>query len=177
MADVPLSLAVVSTVMPVVAGALPLGVGWIREVGRDKRVTAERLTAEQSHLARQKRTQCVRLLRLARDFKVLVENTYDSSGPDLAANAQRVRKSAADVADQADLVEFMVQGTEAEALSLATAAALLAAPLTNQKNWAEGSPLLSPDFTNFDLCLGKFKEAARMVLLGSATGEEPEHAG
>jgi hypothetical protein len=62
MADVPLSLAVISTITPVVAGALPLTIGWIRDAGRDKRAAAERLRAEQSQLARKKRGQCVKLL-------------------------------------------------------------------------------------------------------------------
>src|SRR5713226_2321967 len=111
MADVPLSLAVISTISPVVAGLLPLTVGWIREAGREKRAAAERLSSEQSQLARKKRGQCVRLLRLARDFRVLVENTYDSIGPELDAHAEQVRQSAADIASQADDVEFMVPGT------------------------------------------------------------------
>jgi hypothetical protein len=129
MADVPLSLAVISTITPVVAGALPLAVGWIRDAGRDKRAAAELLRAEQAQLLQKKRAQCVKLLRLARDFRVLVENTHDSSGPDLDAYAEQVRQSAADIASQADEVEFMVAGAEAEALSLAAAAGLLAAPV------------------------------------------------
>lgn len=164
MADVPLSLAVISTITPVVAGALPLTVGWIRDAGRDKRAAAERLRAQQSQLARKKRAQCVELLRLARDFRVLVENTYDATGTELDAHAEQVRQSAADIASQADEVEFMVPGAETEALSLATAAHLLAAPVAEKKNRAHGSSLLSPDFTKFDLCLEKFKQAARAAL-------------
>jgi hypothetical protein len=41
MTDVPLSLAVISTVTPVVAGALPLAVGWIRGAGRERADIAE----------------------------------------------------------------------------------------------------------------------------------------
>jgi hypothetical protein len=166
MADVPLSLAVISTITPVVAGALPLTVGWIRDAGRDKRAAAERLRAEQSQLARKKRAQCVKLLRLARDFRVLVENTYDSTGTELDAHAEQVRRSAADIASQADEVEFMVPGAETEALSLATAARLLAVPVAAKQNRAHGSPLLSPDFTEFDRCLAEFKQAARAALSG-----------
>jgi hypothetical protein len=161
MADVPLSLAVISTISTVVAGALPLIVGWIRDAGRDKRAAAERLRAEQSQRARKKRAQCVRLLRLARDFRVLVENTYDSIGPELDAHAEQVRQSAADIANQADKVEFMVPEAETEALSLADAARLLAAPVADRKNREHGSPLLSPQFMEFDRCLAEFKQAAR----------------
>jgi len=164
MTDVPLSLAVISTITPVVAGALPLTIGWIRDAGRDKRAAAERLRAEQAQLARKKRGQCVKLLRLARDFRVLVENTYDSAGPELDAYAEQVRQSAADIASHADEVGFMVPGTEAEALSLAAAASLLAVPAADKKNTERGSSLLSPDFTEFDRCLAEFKQAARAVL-------------
>jgi hypothetical protein len=164
MADVPLSLAVISTITPVIAGALPLTVGWIKDAGRDKRAAAERLRLEQSELARKKREQCVKLLRLTRDFRVLVENTYDSIGPELDANAEQVRQSAADIASQADDVEFMVPGAETEALALAAAARLLGAPVADKRNREFGSSLLSPDFTEFDRCLAEFKQTARAVL-------------
>jgi hypothetical protein len=169
MPDVPLSLAIISTVTPVVAGALPLTVKWIRDTAREKRAAVERLREERSQLAREKRAQCVSLLRLARDFRVLVENTYDSTGPELDAHAAQVRQLAADIAGQADEVEFMVPGTETEALSLAEAARLLAAPVADKKNRALGSSLLSPDFTKFDRCLDEFKKAARAAL-----GDQPD---
>lgn len=177
MADVPLSLAVISTITPVVAGALPLAVGWIRDADRDKRASAERVRAERSRLSQERSDQCVTLLRLSRDFRVLVENTYDSTGPELDAHAEQVRQSAADIASQADKVEFMVPGAEAEALSLAAAARLIAAPVADKKNRALGSSLLSPDFGEFDRCLAGFKRAARaalsdrpVVITGSANG-------
>ena len=168
MTDVPLSLAVISTITPVVAGALPLAVAWIRDTGRDKRAAAERLRTEQSQLARKKRAQCVKLLRMARDFRVLVQNTYDSSGIELDAHAEQVRQSAAGIANQADNVEFMIPEAENEALSLAGAARRLAAPIADKKNRTLGSSLVSPDFTEFDRCLQRFKQAARVAL-----GDQP----
>lgn len=178
MADVPLSLAIISTITPVIAGVLPLTVGWIKDAGRDKRAAAEQIRLEQSELARKKREQCVKLLRLTRDFRVLVENTYDSIGPELDTNAEQVRQSAADIASQADDVEFMVPEAEAEALSLAAAARLLAAPVADKKNRELGSPLLSPDFTEFDQCLAEFKQAARAALSGqSAVSVDGSDAG
>jgi hypothetical protein len=164
MTDVPLSLAVISTISPVVAGALPLAVGWIRDAGRDKRAAAELLRVEQAQLAQKKRVQCVKLLRLARDFRVLVENTHDSTGSELDAHAEQVRQSAADIASQADEVEFMVPGAETEALSLAAAASLLAAPIVDKKNRALGSSLIAPDCTEFGQCLVDFKRAAWAAL-------------
>jgi hypothetical protein len=97
MADVPLTLAIISTVAPVVAGGVPLVIGWIREAGRDKRKSAERLAAERLRLAQEKRGECVKLLRLAREYRVLVENAGDSSGSDLITYAQQIRQSAADI--------------------------------------------------------------------------------
>lgn len=178
MADVPLSLAIISTITPVIAGVLPLTVGWIKDAGRDKRAAVERIRLEQSELVRKKREQCVKLLRLTRDFRVLVENTYDSIGPELDTNAEQVRQSAADIASQADDVEFMVPEAETEALSLAAAARLLAAPVADKKNRELGSSLLSPDFTEFDQCLAEFKQAARAALSGqSAASADGSDAG
>lgn len=170
MADVPLSLAVVSTITPVIAGALPLAVGWFRAAGRDRRAAAERLRAAQSQLAEKKQVECVKLLGMARDFRVLVENTYDATGARLDAHAEEVRQSAADIASQADNVEFMIAEAEKEALSLAGAASRLAAPVADRKNRTHGSSLLSPDFAEFDRCLERFKQAARAAMALNGSG-------
>jgi hypothetical protein len=164
MADVPLTVAVISTVSPVVAGALPLIIGWMRDSGREKREQMERLATERLRLAQEKRGECVRLLRLARDFRVLLENTCDSRGSDLAANAQQIRKSAADITGQADEVGFMVPEAEATASSLAAETCSLAATVADMKNRALGASLLSPDFTRFDKLLEEFKETAQAAL-------------
>jgi hypothetical protein len=169
MTDVPLSLAIISTVTPAVAGLVPLTVGWFRDAAREKQAAAERLKAEQAQVLKKKRAECVRLLRLARDFRVLVENTYDSTGTELETHAEQVRQSAADIASQADEVEFRVPAAENEAISLAKAARLLAAPVADKKNRTHGSALLSPDFEDFDRSLAKFKQAARTAL-----GEQPD---
>lgn len=164
MADVPLSLAIISTVTPVVAGGLPLTVAWIRDAGRDKRAAAELRRVEQERLLQERRAQCVELLRLARDFRVLVENTYESSGDDLAEYAKEVRKSAANIASLADEVEFMVPGTQAEAAALASAVGRLAEPVADQKNRELGTSLLPPAYTDFDRCLNAFKRKAQAAL-------------
>jgi hypothetical protein len=153
----------------VIAGALPLAVGWIRDTGRDKRDAAERLRQRRSELAQTRREQCVRLLRLTRDFRVLVENTCDSSGPDLDANAEEVRQSAAGIASQADEVEFMIPQIAAEALSLAEATRAIAALVTKKENRELGSSLVAPDFTGFGQCLEKFKQAAQDADRGPGT--------
>jgi hypothetical protein len=187
MADVPLTVAVISTVSPVVAGALPLIIGWIRDTGRDKRDQMERLATERLRLEQEKRGECVKLLRLARDFRVLLENTCDSRGSDLAARAQEIRQSAADITGQADEVGFMVPEVEATASSLAAEAFLLAATMADIKNRALGASLLSPDFTRFDKFLEEFKKTAQAALdeqsaltagnAGQMAGKVTERAG
>jgi triphosphoribosyl-dephospho-CoA synthetase len=164
MADVPLTVAVISTVSPVVAGALPLIIGWIREAGREKREQVERLAVERLRLEQEKRGECVKLLRLARDFRVLLENTYESRGSDLAARAQQIRQAAADITGQADEVGFMVPAAEATASSLATEACSLAGAIADINNRALGASILSPDFTRFDKFLAEFKLAAQAAL-------------
>ena len=161
MTDVPLTLAVISTVTPAAVSFVPLTYGWIKEARRERLAAAERLAAERSQLVHERRAQCVKLLRLTRDFRVLVQNAHDSTGSELDAYAEQVRQSAADIAGQADEVEFMVPGAETEALELAAAAGLLVAPVADKKNREHGASLLSPDFAEFDRCLAEFKRAAR----------------
>jgi len=176
MADVPLTLAIISTVAPVVAGAIPVIVGWIRDSGRDKRELGERVAAEVARVEREKREACVKLLRQARDFRVLVENTCDSRGSDLAIHAQQIRKAAADITGQADEVGFMVFVTEATANCLAAEACILADTIADAKNTGLGASLLSPNFTEFDRCLAEFKAAAQgafgYLVLVAAGGKE-----
>lgn len=164
MADVPFTLAVIGFFSPVVAGGIPVIAGLIRDSGRDKREHAKRVEAERVLVEQEKRRACVTLLRLARDFRVLVENTCDSRGSDLAANAQQIRQAAADITGQADDVGFMVFATETAAVCLAAEARTLANTIADGKNRALGASLLSPDFTTFDRCLGEFKEAAQSAL-------------
>lgn len=164
MTDVPLSLAIVSTVTPVISGVVPLVGAWMRDAARERRGAAERDRLEEAELARKEREQCLKLLRLSREFRVLVENTYESTGTELNANAELIRQSAAALASQADDVEFMISGAGAEALSLAVAARRLGAPIADKENRTSGLSLRSPDFTEFDRCLEDFKQAAQAAL-------------
>jgi hypothetical protein len=144
MADVPLTLVIISTVSPVVAGGLPLVIGWIRETGREKRQSAERLAAERLRLAQEKRGECGKLLRLARDCRVLVANAEDSHGADLVTYAKQIRQAAAGIAGQADEVGFMLPTAETTANSLAADAQTLAAAIADSKNRAGGVDERSP---------------------------------
>ncbi|MGH3247397.1 MAG: hypothetical protein ACRDOI_14490 [Trebonia sp.] len=164
MADVPLAAVIISTVSTVVAGGLPLVIGWIRDTGREKREAAERLATERLRLAQEKRGECVTLLGLARNYRVLVENAADSSGSDLVAYAREIRRSAVDITGQADEVGFMMPAAETTASSLAAEAHLLAVVIADKRNRELGEAVFSPDFARFDLCLAEFKAAAQVAL-------------
>jgi hypothetical protein len=157
MADIPLAAYIIGTVSPVVAGALPLFVGWLRETGRDKRERAERLEQERAG-------QCVDLLTRARNYRVLQENAEDSSGDELIAYCKEIRQAAADITGQADKVEIMVPLTGDTASMLAAEARTLAAAMTNKANRARNETLIPPDFTRFDRRLDEFKAATQLAL-------------
>jgi hypothetical protein len=166
MPDVPVAVAVIGTITPVVAGALPLVIGWIKDGGHDKRERAERLEAERLRLAQEKRGECVKLLRLGRDFRVLMENAHESQGDDLTARLQEIRQAAASLTGQADEVGFMIPATEATADALAAEAGVLAVTVSKKRNRAGGAALMPPNFERFDQCLGEFKAAALVALNG-----------
>jgi hypothetical protein len=163
MADVPLYVAVVTAGTSVISSAVPLVIAWARDAGREKRAEAKELTREQEGLAGDKRELCVKLLSLARHFRVLMENAYDSRGPVLDPNVEQARRSVADIASQADKVEFNVPKAGIAAVSLADAARKLALT-AEEKSREHGSPLVSSDFTKFDDCLEMFKDSARSAL-------------
>jgi hypothetical protein len=110
-----------------------------------------------------RRELCANLLSLARHFRVQMENAYDSRGPVLDPNVEQVRELVADIASQADRVEFNVPKAGAAAVSLADEAGKLALT-AEEKNREHGSLLSSGDFTKFDDCLEAFKDSARSAL-------------
>lgn len=163
MPDVPLYVVIVTAGTSVVSSAVPLLVGWARDTGREKRAETKELTRKQSEVAGDRRELCIKLLSLARHFRVLMENAYDSRGPILDPNVEQVRQSVADIASQADKVEFNVPKAGAAAVSLADEARNLALT-AEEKNREHGSSLVSGDFTKFDDCLETFKDSARSAL-------------
>src|SRR5208282_6458376 len=105
MPDVPLYVAIVTAGTSVISSAVPLAIAWGRDAGREKRAEAKELTREQNEVVGDRRELCVNLLSLARHFRVLMENAYDSRGPVMELNVEQVRESVADIASQADKVE------------------------------------------------------------------------
>lgn len=151
MTDVPLYVAIITAVTSVISGSVPLVINWARDSGRGKRAAAKQLERERSERERSKREQCVRLLRLSRDFRVLVESAYgvNSSAAARVRSTEEVRQSAANIASQADKVEFMVPGVDAEVLALAAAASRLVSAAEG-KHQDHGAPLAADDFAEFD---------------------------
>lgn len=156
-------VAIITACTSVISGAVPLVIGWVRDAGREKRAEVKELTREQKDAVEERRELCVDLLSLSRHFRVLVENAYDSRGPVLDSNVEQVRESVADIASQADKVEFNVPNAGPAAVSLANEARKLA--LTAEvKNREHGPSLVSQDFRAFDDRLEAFKVSARSAL-------------
>lgn len=150
MADISLYVAIVTAVTSVVSVSVPLLIGRAREIRQEKRIAAKELRREQEKLARGKREQCIRLLGLARQFQVLVV----SSTLERDEKVEQVRRSAVDIASQADIVEFSVPSAGTAAVELTMEAKKLASD-TEQS----GSPK-SAALTRFDRLIDAFKEAA-----------------
>ena len=163
MPDVPLYVVIVTAGTSVISSAVPLVIGWARDSGREKRAEAKALMREKEGFVGDRRALCVELLSLARRFRVQMENAYDSRGPVLDLDVKQVRDWAADIASQADKVEFNVPKAGAAAVVLADEARKLALTV-EEKNREHGSSLVSSDFTKFDDCLEAFKDSARSAL-------------
>jgi hypothetical protein len=163
MPDVPLYVVIVTAGASVISSAVPLVIGWARDAGREKRAEAKELSREQEGFVGNRRELCVELLSLARHFRVQMENAYASRGPVLHPSVEQVRESVADIASQADEVEFNVPKAGTAAVSLADEARKLALT-AEEKNREHGSPLVPSDFAKFDDCLEAFKDSARSAL-------------
>jgi hypothetical protein len=163
MPEVPLYVVIVTAGASVISSAVPLLIGWARDAGREKRVEAKELTREHEEFVGGRRELCVNLLSLARHFRVQMENAYDSRVPVLDLNVEQVRESVADIASQADKVEFNVPKAGTAAVSLADEARKLALT-AEEKNREHGSSLVSGDFRKFDDCIEAFKDSARSAL-------------
>jgi hypothetical protein len=163
MPEVPLYVVIVTAGASVISSAVPLVLGWARDAGREKRAEAKDLTREHEEFVGHRRELCVNLLSLARHFRVQMENAYDPRRPVLERNVEQIRESVADIASQADEVEFNVPKAGTAAVSLADEARKLALT-AEEKNREHGSLLVPSDFTKFDDCLEAFKDSARSAL-------------
>jgi hypothetical protein len=163
MPDVPLYVVVVTAGASVISATVPIVIGWARDTGREKRADAKELLRKQKEVVGDLRGLCVDLTRLARTFRVLVENAYASREPVSNTHVKQVRGAVAEIASQAVEVEFNVPKAGTAAVSLADEARKLA--LFADEKYREHGPSLDPsDFTKFDDCLEAFKDSALSAL-------------
>jgi hypothetical protein len=163
MPDVPFYVAILTAGASVISSAVPLVIGWGRDAGREKRAEAKEVMRNEKQVAGERRELCVNLLGLARHFRVLMENAYGSRGPVLGPKIEQARGAVADIASQADKVEFNVPKAGAAAVSLADEARKLALT-AEERNREHGSALVPSDFAKFDDCLEAFKNSALSAL-------------
>lgn len=150
MTDISLYVAIVTAATSVVSVSVPMLFGRAREIRREKRTEAKELRQEREKVTGDKREQCIRLLSLARQFRVLAV----SGGLERNEKAEQVRRSAAEIASQADIVEFNVPRAGTAAVELTGEARRLAAEVEQH-----GSPEADA-LTRFDQRLDEFKETA-----------------
>jgi hypothetical protein len=164
MSDVPFAVAVLAGTAPIIAGAIPIITGALRDSRRDKLEHLEGLAAERLRSLQGNRADCAALLRLARDFRVLVQNDGEYHGPDKVAQLWKIRQHAADIMGQADTIGLMVPSLDVTADALARAVSQLAEAAANDEGVPLGASAGRPGLTELDDCIGRFKSAARTAL-------------
>lgn len=165
MPDVPLYVVIVTAGASVISTSVPQAIMWAKDAGREKRAEAEERLHKQKEAAGDRRELCVSLLKAARRFRVLMENTYNPRGPVLNANVEQVPEAVADVANRADEVEFNVPQAGTAAVALADEARKLALTAEDRsREHGSQSRLVPSDFRKFDDCLEAFKNSARSAL-------------
>jgi hypothetical protein len=164
MTEVPFAVAVIAAAAPIVAGAIPLIVSAFRDNRKDKRERAERMELERQRLMQERRKECAALLRMARDFQVLVENNYEYHGPDKVTRLWDIRQRSADITGRADEVGLLVPSLEAGAEALADAANSLVASAADGQSLMLQASTERPDVEGLSRCIAEFRTAARAEL-------------
>lgn len=157
MADASVTVTLIAAAAPIVAGSIPLIVSAVRDGQRDRR-------GRQEQVAKEREAVCARLLRMARDLRVLVENFYEYNGEEKKARAWEIRRRAGKIRSQADQVGLMLFSLDVSAGELADAAGSLAAWAADPESLKLKTSTHSPDFEEFDKCVRQFKAAAMTAL-------------
>jgi hypothetical protein len=147
MADVSIYVAVISAAAGIVGATVPQASTAIREARRAERDRQDRLSEE-------RRQAYVQLLRTVLDLRVLVANSHEHHGGEMAARLAEMRQFAADARVTAAGIELMVQAPPAlgdTAERLAQAADRLAEAVAENAS-------LPPDFRELDECIRAFKD-------------------
>jgi hypothetical protein len=174
-------VAVVSGGLTLIGVAIPIVTSAIQGNEKDKRdhqeraeLERQRLQQEEHRLLQERRKESAALLRMARDFHVAVENSYESRGADKTARTWDIRQRAADLSGQADEIGLLVPELNAAAEALAGAAIALVAIVGDERSLPFGAPVQRPDTAELSRQMTAFKLAALDVFHGGATST---HAG
>jgi hypothetical protein len=169
MTDIPLWVPAITGIAPIIAVSIPLVINAIRDDRRDKLAHEERMTRQRQRDTQKLREECARLLGSAHDFRVLVENDYEYSGPKKAERGWEIRARASDIAKQVDQIGMQAPGLAAAADALGAATAVLVPTMVDDKGRQLGGSTKQPTFTDYVRCLREFKAAATKELAQLAT--------
>jgi hypothetical protein len=163
-------VAVISGGLALIGVAIPIVTSAIQANEKDKRdrqeraeLERQRLLREDQRLLQERRKECAALLRMARDFRVAVENSYESRGADKTARAWGIRQSAADISGQADEIGMLVPELNAAAEALAGATSDLVEIVADEKSLLLGASTQRPDTAELTRRMKAFKAAAMDV--------------
>ena len=163
-------VAVVSGGFTLIGVAIPIVISALKDNEKDKRdhqaraeLERQRLLQENQRLLQEQRKECADLLRMARDFRVAVENSYESRGADKTKRAWGIRQSAADISGRADEIGMLVPELNAAAEALANAARDLVGIVTDEKSLSLGASTQRPDTAELSRRMTAFKLAAMDV--------------
>jgi hypothetical protein len=172
-------VAVISGGLTLMGVAIPIITSAVQGNAKDKRDRQERAELERQRslreqrlLLRERRKESAMLLRMARDFRVAVEDSYESRGAERAALARRIRQRAADISGQADEIGMLVPELNAAAELVAEAARDLVAIVTDEQSMSLGAPTQRPDTGVLARRAGEFKSGA-MYLFQNGTSPFP----
>jgi hypothetical protein len=154
MADVALSVAVVTAATAIVAACVPQIAGIVADARRGGRARRERE-------ARDLRQACLDILSAVGDLRMQVDNAALGHGDEMIARLAEIRAAAAAVQLHAVSVALLVPARLGEcAQALADAAARLAAAAAAGTEPVAHEMVTRPDFASLDAAEGAFRDAA-----------------
>jgi len=163
-------VALISGGLALIASAIPVVTSALKDNAKDKRDSEERAEQERQRIRQEdqrqlqeRRKECATLLRMARDFRVAVENSFQARGADKAARAEDIRQGAADMSGQADEIGMLVPELNAAAEAVAAAAGDLVEIVADAKSLALGAATQRPDTAELTRRMKAFKAAAMNV--------------
>jgi hypothetical protein len=163
-------VAVVTALATLIGVAMPL----VLSAVKDKRDSQERAALEHQRLLQERRTECAALLRVARDFGVKIQNSYEYHGADMTERAWDIRQRAADISGQADQIGLLIADLSSVADVIADEVNRLVGIVADPRSLALGSSTQTkpPDIAELGRRITAFKSAAREVLYGLPSAQD-----